>query len=85
MKKPFAVVLIACAMMAFAAGCSNKPSDQEMKQLEDLKAEVSSLEKQIAASESQKAALQKAITDKDAQLTQCAKDKEALQQRMQGK
>jgi len=49
-----------------------------MKQLNDLKAEVTSLEKGIATQESEKAALLKTIADKDAQLTQCAKDKEAL-------
>jgi hypothetical protein len=49
-----------------------------------LKAAVTSLEKGIAARESEKAALLKSITEKDAQLAQCAKDKEALQQRLQG-
>jgi septal ring factor EnvC (AmiA/AmiB activator) len=65
-------------------GCSNKASEEEMKQLNDLKAEVTSLEKGIAAQQSEKAALLKSIADKDAQLTQCAKDKEALQQRLKG-
>ena len=55
-----------------------------IKQLNDLKAEVASLEKDIAARQSDKAALTKAIADKDAQLTQCGKDKDALQQRIKG-
>jgi septal ring factor EnvC (AmiA/AmiB activator) len=85
MRKPFAFILIGCAMMAFSfVGCSNKPSEEEMKQLNDLKAEVSSLEKTIAARESDKAALQKSIKDKDDQLNQCTKDKDALQQRLKG-
>jgi septal ring factor EnvC (AmiA/AmiB activator) len=83
MKKPFAVIIVGCAMVAGSfIGCSSKPSDEEMQKLNDLKAEVSSLEKGIAARESEKANLQKSIADKDAQLAQCAKDKEALQQRM---
>ncbi len=85
MKKPIAVTLVGCAMMGILlTGCSSKPSDQELKQLDDLKAEVSSLEKQISAAQSEKAALEKAIADKDAQLAQCIKDKAAVQQRMQG-
>jgi septal ring factor EnvC (AmiA/AmiB activator) len=85
MKKPFALILIGCAMVAGSfVGCSSKPSDDEMKQLNDLKAEVTSLEKEIAARESEKAALLKSISEKDAQLTQCAKDKDALQQRLKG-
>jgi septal ring factor EnvC (AmiA/AmiB activator) len=85
MRKPFAIILIGCAIVAGSiVGCSNKPSEEEMKQLNDLKAEVTSLEKGIAARESEKAALLKSIAEKDAQLAQCIKDKEALQQRLKG-
>jgi hypothetical protein len=85
MRKPFALILLGSAMVAGSfVGCSNKPSEEEMKQLNDLKAEVTSLEKGIAAQQSEKAALLKSIADKDAQLSQCAKDKEALQQRLKG-
>lgn len=83
MKRPLASIIVGCALMAMVAtGCSNKPSDEEFKQLEDLKAEVASLERQISAAESEKAALQKAIADKDAQLAQCTKEKDALQSRL---
>lgn len=86
MKKPFALPLIGCAMMAVAlVGCSNKPSDEDLKQLNDLKAEVSSLEKSLAAQQADKDALMKAIADKDAQLVQCAQDKAAVQQRLGAK
>ena len=85
MKKPFALIIIGCAMVIGSfVGCSSKPSDEEMQKLNDLKAEVTSLEKGIAARESEKADLLKSIAEKDAQLAQCAKDKEALQQRLQG-
>jgi septal ring factor EnvC (AmiA/AmiB activator) len=85
MKKPFALIVLGSAIVAGSfVGCSNKPSEEEMKQLNDLKAEVTSLEKGIAAQQSDKAALLKSIADKDAQLTQCAKDKDALQQRLKG-
>jgi chromosome segregation ATPase len=83
MRKPIALILIGCAIVAGSfIGCSNKPSEEEMKQLNDLKAEVTSLEKGIAARESEKAALLRSIAEKDAQLSLCAKDKEALQQRL---
>lgn len=83
MKKPFAFILIGCAIVAGSfVGCSSKPSEEELKQLTDLKAEVTSLEKEIAARESEKATLVKSISDKEAQLAQCAKDKDALQQRL---
>jgi len=84
MKKPFAVVIIGCLMIiGLFVGCSSSPSDEEMQQLNDLKAELTSLEKGIAARESEKVDLLKSIADKDAQIAQCAKDKEELQQQLQ--
>ncbi|MBI4428674.1 MAG: hypothetical protein HY562_06110 [Ignavibacteriales bacterium] len=86
MKKIFAISLVGSFLMAATlTGCSSKPSAEEMKQLDDLKAEVASLEKEIASKESEKAELQKAMADKDAQLAQCAKDRDALQQRLNAK
>jgi septal ring factor EnvC (AmiA/AmiB activator) len=83
MKKPMALKLVGFAMMAMVlTSCSSKPSDQELKQLDDLKAEVASLQTQISAAQSEKAALQKSIADKDAQLAQCMKDKDAVQNRV---
>ncbi len=44
MKKSFAGLFVAGALLAtLATGCTSKPSAAELKQLEDLKAEVSSL------------------------------------------
>jgi len=83
MRKPFALMVLGSAIVAGSfVGCSSNPSEEEMKQLNDLKAEVTSLEKGIAAQQSEKAALLKSIAEKDAQLTQCTKDKEAFQQRL---
>jgi outer membrane murein-binding lipoprotein Lpp len=85
MKKSIAGLVVAGAMVAtMAAGCSSRPSAEELKQLEDLKAEVSSLERGISARESEKAALLKATADKDAQLSQCLKDKALVQERLRG-
>jgi septal ring factor EnvC (AmiA/AmiB activator) len=83
MKKPMALTLVGFAMMAMVlTSCSSKPSDQELKQLDDLKAEVTSLQTQISAAQSEKVALQKSIADKDAQIAQLTKDKDAVQQRL---
>jgi septal ring factor EnvC (AmiA/AmiB activator) len=81
MKKLSTLAVAGMLFAAALAGCSNNPSAEELKQLEDLKAEVTSLEKQIQTRESEKQALLKAIAEKDAQLAQCTKDKEALKAR----
>ncbi len=83
MKKSFgAILLVASVMAMLAVGCSNKPSAEELQQLEALKAETASLEKQISALESEKASLIKALAEKDARLDQRAKDKALVEQRL---
>jgi outer membrane murein-binding lipoprotein Lpp len=85
MKKSLGMTLAALVLSGmFLTGCSSKPSEDEMKQLESLKAEVTSLEQKVSDLESQKAALQKAIAEKDAQLKKCADDKAAVQKNLQG-
>jgi outer membrane murein-binding lipoprotein Lpp len=81
MKRLTKLVVIGMLSAAALTGCSSSPSADELKQLEDLKAEVSSLERQIQTRESEKQALLKAIAEKDAQLAQCSKDKDALKAR----
>jgi outer membrane murein-binding lipoprotein Lpp len=85
MKKSLSGLLVAGALLSLvASGCSSRPSAEELKQLEDLKAEVASLEREISAKESEKAALQRAIAEKDAQLKQCEQDKALVQERLKG-
>ena len=79
MKKLVSLALAGLFSAAMVTGCSNAPSAEELQQLESLRAEVTSLESEIANRESEKQALLKSIGDKEAQLAQCMKDKEALQ------
>jgi septal ring factor EnvC (AmiA/AmiB activator) len=60
------------------SSCSNSPSDEELKQLSDLKAEVSSLESQVVNKTKEKSTLQKQIDEKNAKLQQCQSDQEAV-------
>jgi hypothetical protein len=86
MKKAFTLSVIGLAMMAVVlTGCSNTPSEEELKQLDDLKAQVASLEKEIAAKSAEKDALLKAIGEQDAQLALCLKDKAAVQAKLGAK
>jgi len=81
MKKLSTLAVVGLFSLTLLAGCGSKPSAEELKQLDDLKAEVSSLEKEISSRESEKQALLRAIAEKDAQLALCAKDKDALKAR----
>ncbi|MBI5464002.1 MAG: hypothetical protein HY966_03480 [Ignavibacteriales bacterium] len=85
MKKSIGLMVVGAAFVAMSAtGCKSAPSAEELKQLDDLKAEVSSIEKEINARQTEKAALQRAIAEKDSRLQQCLKDKEAVQQHIKG-
>ncbi|HTR82528.1 MAG TPA: hypothetical protein VMM58_12940 [Bacteroidota bacterium] len=64
------------------AGCSSGPSEDELAQLEALKAEVASLQKQVDAKQAEKESLQKQIADKQAELTAAMKEQDATRARL---
>ena len=80
------VVVGALAFLLTAAGafvgCSSSPDEAQMKQLNDLKDEVASLEKQVASAEQQKSALDKEIAEKNAKLKKCNDDQAVVKQRL---
>jgi septal ring factor EnvC (AmiA/AmiB activator) len=49
-------------------GCSSGPDEAQLKQLDDLKAEVAELTKQLDAKKDQRDKLQKEIAAKDAKI-----------------
>jgi len=63
-------------------GCSSSPSEEQMKQLNDLKEEVASLQKDVSAKEQQKAALEKEIAEINAKLKKCNDDQQVVKQRL---
>lgn len=81
MRTVLMMVWIAGSVMVLV-GCASKPSAEELQQLEALKAEVASLERQLSTLESERASLMRTIADKDAQLSQCEQDKTVVQQRL---
>ena len=70
------------ATTMFVVGCSSGPSDDELAQLEALKAEVASLQKEVDAKQAEKASLQKQIADKQAEIAAAMKDQDATRERL---
>jgi septal ring factor EnvC (AmiA/AmiB activator) len=66
----------------FFSGCSSKPDEAQMKQLDDLKAEVASLQKQVADKEQEKAALEKVVAEKAAKVNKMRQDQQIVKQRL---
>jgi len=78
-------VLVAAFLIGslLLGGCTRHASEEELKQLNDLKAEVASLEKQITEREGAKANLDKQIAAKNDKLKWCADEQQAVKQRLQ--
>jgi outer membrane murein-binding lipoprotein Lpp len=64
------------------AGCSSAPSEEEMRQLNELKAEVASLERRIADMKKEKDNIDRMMAEKNAKLKQCQDDQEAVKKAM---
>lgn len=63
-------------------GCGGL-SDEQIAQINALKAEVSSLETEVANLKSQKATLERQVGEINAKLEQCAKDKEITKRNLE--
>lgn len=71
------VLFLVAALFAGSSvmvGCGGGVDEEQVKALNDLKAEVESLRSQVKAKEDEKAALQKQISDKDAKIKKCGDD-----------
>jgi len=80
MKKvvQFLIVLALMAGGSLLSGCSSSPSEEELKQLDDLKASVKALQMKVADKKAEKANLEKQIAEKNGKLQQCQSDQEAV-------
>lgn len=79
---PLLVTLLVTGSL-LVGGCARYASEEELKQLNDLKAEVSSLEKQVAEKEAAKASLEKQIASQNDKLKWCADEQAKVKQRLQ--
>lgn len=85
MKKSMTLMIGAVVITGLLlAGCSSNASQEELRQLEELKAEVASMEKEVQNLESEKARLQASIAEQDAQIKKCNDDKAIVEQRLKG-
>jgi len=75
-KNMFFVLLTVAFLSGLVAGCGGV-SEEQLKQLSDLKAEVESLQSQVSAKEGEKSSLQKQIADKDAKIKDFQKQMDA--------
>ncbi|HEY6905927.1 MAG TPA: hypothetical protein VI230_00580 [Ignavibacteriaceae bacterium] len=70
-----AIIAVFAITVAVMSGCGGV-SDAEMQQLQDLRAEVNSLQTQADQLKDQRTSLEKEIADRNSKLQQCEKAKE---------
>lgn len=63
-------------------GCSSKPTQDELSQLDNVRSEISSLQHRKSILEQEKATFTQSIAAKEAQLTQCQNDKTAVKEKL---
>jgi outer membrane murein-binding lipoprotein Lpp len=66
------------AALLLIVGCSNSPSDDELRKLQELQAQVKQLDEQVATQQRDNAALEKQTAEKNGKLQQCQADQEAV-------
>jgi septal ring factor EnvC (AmiA/AmiB activator) len=75
-------ICLALPVMMTVAGCSSRPDEEEMKQLDDLKSEVASLQRDISTKEQQRGTLDREVADKNARVAKCNEDQQTVRQRL---
>ena len=82
-KNLFLTLIIAAFISGsvFMTGCGGGVSEEQMQQLNDLRAEVESLQSQVNAKQNEKSQLERQIADKDAKIKQYLNDIAAVKQR----
>lgn len=64
--------------------CSSGPSEEDLKALNDLKAEVAAMEKASADKQKELANLERQLAEQNGKLQQCQSDQEAVKKAMGG-
>jgi len=64
------------------AGCSSSPSEEQLRQLSDLKAEVDALGKEVSSAAAKKGELDKQIADLQAKIQKTNADMATVKQRL---
>jgi outer membrane murein-binding lipoprotein Lpp len=82
--RPLLVAALFCGGLALW-GCSSAPSDDELRQLSELKKQADQLDSEVKTKKADVAALSKRIADRNAALQQCQSDQEAVKKAMGGK
>jgi septal ring factor EnvC (AmiA/AmiB activator) len=82
-KNLFMILLTALMLTGSVVmtGCGGGVSEEQMQQLNDLRAEVESLQSQVNARQDEKSSLERQVADRDAKIRQYLSDIDAVKRR----
>ena len=84
LKTATVLTAIAVLLVMFAlTGCSNKPNEEELKALEEVKAAALAAEDAQAKCESEKSDLESTLADKKQTLNEMKEEKEVVTERLE--
>jgi septal ring factor EnvC (AmiA/AmiB activator) len=81
-RKATSIVVTLLLSGALLAGCSSSPSEEELRQLQEMKDQATALQRELTSLEQQKSGLDKDIADKNAKLKKCGDDQVVVKQRL---
>ncbi|MBS4029631.1 MAG: hypothetical protein KGZ58_13470 [Ignavibacteriales bacterium] len=73
------VFAVALGSVALLSSCSNKPTDEEMRQLVALRAEVAQLQTEVEAKQKEKEDLEKQVASKKSKLQSVLDEQKSAQ------
>ena len=78
------IVAVSLAGGVVLTGCSSSPSDEELRALTELQAQVRQMEDQVVQKQRENATLEKQNAEKNGKLQQCQADQEGVKKAMGG-
>jgi outer membrane murein-binding lipoprotein Lpp len=81
-KAHMAFAAVALAVSLFASGCTSKITEEQLRELRDLRARESQLRQTISSSEAERLRVEGEVTRRQAEVRKCNEDKAFVQQQM---
>ena len=82
MKQITLGMLVFFIVVLSLTGCTSRATEEQMSQLQTRREEAASIQREINLKKTDKATMEREIADKQAKLSQCREDAEALRKGM---
>ena len=81
-KRTLLFFIIGLASSIAVIGCSSKPTQDELTQLDNVRSEIKSLEQRKSSLQQEQTTLQQSVAEKEVQLRTCQNDQTAVKAKL---